>query len=293
MYREPVWKSWTSTCRACTTNGRCCAKIRGWGGLLDTLPLAATGGGGRHLYYRTCAVPGNTKLASRLVPAEAGRKGAVLRDGQWTLVETLIETRGEGGYAIIPPSPAACHPSGRPYEYLRGSLEDVPVITAAQRSELVALARALNEWYEPEQAERQPRRAERFDGSGLSPGDDYNARASWDALLTGFGMQRKRVRGETEYWGWADNGRAVCATVGHAGSHLFYNWSTAAHPFEAEKAYDLFGAYARLTHGGDFAAAARALAADGYGDPPKPKGGGYAPPPGDEDAPPSRGKAHP
>ena len=230
---------------------------QGLGPLLETLPLAATGGGGRHVYYRCASVAANTKLAQRWEETRNKGKGGL---------EVLIETRGEGGYAIIPPSPAACHPDGQPYEYLRGNLAAVPTITAAQREELWMLARALNQWYPeftPSSASQTA--AKTTKGEGLSPGDDYNARGRWEPLLTPFGLTRKRVQGETEFWGWADNGRAVCATVNHGGSGLFYNWSTSAYPFEAEKAYDLFGAYARLHHGGDFTAAAKALAAEGYG----------------------------
>jgi putative DNA primase/helicase len=55
------------------------------------------------------------------------------------------------------------------------------------------------------------------------------------------------------------------ATIGFGGSDLFYNFSTAAWPFEAEESYSKFGAYAVLHHGGDFKAAAKELARRGYG----------------------------
>ena len=50
---------------------------------------------------------------------------------------------------------------------------------------------------------------------------------------------------------------------------VFYNFSSNGLPFEADKAYSAFGVYATLEHGGDFAAAAKALAAEGYGEPSK------------------------
>lgn len=54
----------------------------------------------RHVYYRCPTIAGNPTLAQR--PGPEGR------------LDTLIETRGERGYAIIPPSPPACHPRQRP-----------------------------------------------------------------------------------------------------------------------------------------------------------------------------------
>jgi Bifunctional DNA primase/polymerase, N-terminal len=66
---------------------------------LDREPRVKTPGGGRHVYLRPDQVEGNEKLA-RL-------------DGR----ATFIETRGEGGYVLAPGSPAACHISGRVYEW--------------------------------------------------------------------------------------------------------------------------------------------------------------------------------
>jgi hypothetical protein len=49
---------------------------------------------------------------------------------------------------------------------------------------------------------------------------------------------------------------------------LLYVFTTNGHPFEANQSFDRFGVFVRLKHGGDFAAAARDLAARGYGSPP-------------------------
>jgi hypothetical protein len=57
----------------------------------------------------------------------------------------------------------------------------------------------------------------------------------------------------------------VSATTNHAASDLLYVFSTSTN-FEAGRGYGKFSAYAVLNHEGDFAAAARALAEEGYGD---------------------------
>jgi|SRR5579871_3243123 len=70
--------------------------------LLKTIPAVRTPTGGMHLYLRGLpSVPGNRKLAQRPLP---GNKR-----------QTLIETRGEGGYVVAPGSPGSCHPSGKLY----------------------------------------------------------------------------------------------------------------------------------------------------------------------------------
>src|SRR5262249_50035827 len=89
-------------------------------GLLSRLPLTVTPSDGRHTAYRCERIEGNLKLAQRLGP-----------DGR---PEVLIETRGERGYAIIPPSPAACHPLKRPYVVLQGDLAAIPAITPEERT---------------------------------------------------------------------------------------------------------------------------------------------------------------
>ena len=65
--------------------------------------LEETPGGGIHWFYRCEAVTGNTKLAER--PGPPDDHGRPTR-------ETLIETRGEGGFAVIAPTNGRVHPTG-------------------------------------------------------------------------------------------------------------------------------------------------------------------------------------
>lgn len=59
----------------------------------------------------------------------------------------------------------------------------------------------------------------------------------------------------------------VSASVNFEGSDLVYVFSTNASPFQDERGYTKFSAYALLNHGGDFRAAAQALRRMGYGRP--------------------------
>ena len=65
-------------------------------------------------------MPGNQKLALGWRDEVDATTGEITRKKK-----TLIETRGEGGYALIPPSPPECHPAHREY-LLRLSAAGLP-----------------------------------------------------------------------------------------------------------------------------------------------------------------------
>lgn len=100
------------------------------GDLAAGLPVQRTGGGGYQVFLR-CPEPGeNAKLA--WVECETEHSGR----------RVAIETRGEGGYAVVPPS---LHPSGNHYQLIAGDLAAIPVIPQAQAEALIAAARKLDE----------------------------------------------------------------------------------------------------------------------------------------------------
>jgi Bifunctional DNA primase/polymerase, N-terminal len=214
-------------------------------GLVQRLPVVKTPSDGRHVFYRCLVIAGNTKLA-QVIDAH----------GQ---VATAIETRGEGGYVIAPGSPPACHPLGKPYVLIAGDLTAIPAITTDERALMWRAAKTFNAYTPPQRTISPPKPL--GTPGGDRPGDLYNARMTWPELLEPHGWIVAGQRGEVTLWkrpgkrerGWS-------ATPGH-GQDLFYVFSTNAPPFQAETAYSKFAAYALLAHGGDFTAAAKALAA--------------------------------
>jgi hypothetical protein len=210
--------------------------------------LEATPAGGRHLLYRCDVIEGNQKLASR--PDGDRRK-------------TLIETRGEGGLIIVAPSRGGVHPSGKSYVLLRGSVSSIRTITAHQRRLLLAAARKFDEMPPDDYHSLSPRKyVEPIDG--LRPGDLFNQQASWEEVLIPHGWQLVRMCNEEGYWRRpGKSGRGISATTNHDGYDLLYVFSTST-VFEAERGYTKFSAYTLLNYHGDYAAAARALAASGY-----------------------------
>jgi hypothetical protein len=231
--------------------------------LLSRLTIETSQSGGRHVIYRCDSqICGNLKLAQRKLCLPSGDEvvigGKTCRprqdkEGNWSVILTLIETRGQGGLFLCAPTPG--------YTLVQGDLTNLPVLSAQEREFLLEAAWSLNE-YIPE-PERLPQATGPTDS--LRPGDDYNARGDVSALLQSHGWSCVKG-GDNEYW------RRPGRTVGWSATlkdKVFYVWSANAHPFEPEKAYAPFTVYALLEHGGDFRKAAAELSKHGYGQKPE------------------------
>lgn len=261
-----------------------------------------TPSGGIHLLYRVAGpVAGNIKLAERpSTPEEFAAykqreqdKIDAIKDPTTRarrqrgldnitsceqVPQTLIETRGEGGFVIIAPSAGRTHPSGKEWTLEAGGYMSIPLISPEDRDALHHLTGALDQ-IPPEQEEASqqaaPRRpaTDRANGAdGLRPGDDYNERATWDDILAGMlGWTKVYWRGGVTYWRRAGkDDRGISATTGRNGADNLYVFSTST-IFEALKPYNKFAAYTLITEGTvtpeTCARAAKALRAEGYGSP--------------------------
>jgi hypothetical protein len=225
-------------------------------GLIARLCVTRTPKPGFHVRYRCTdfAVPGNTKFA-----IDADSK------------TVLIETRGEGGYALAPGSPAKCHETGRRYSHHSGPpLPNLPTITVDEREVLVRCACSFN---------RAPRLDPEPDSTSFKseiPGDAYNKRGpDWGDILGPAGWECAGQHGEMRYWRRpGKTGRGWSATTGvknRTGVELMCVFSANAEPFpgpndgRACSTHTKFSAIAYLHHGGDHALAAKALAEQGFG----------------------------
>jgi putative DNA primase/helicase len=221
--------------------------------LIDKLVCVRSPRPGLHAYYRCPVFGGNQKLALAPDPEKDNKKP-----------KGVVEIKGEGGYCLAPPSPASCHPSGKRYTFIGGKdLTRVPTISPREREVLLDCARRINTWVEPERPRPPAGRAAAADG--MRPGDDFNRRADWAEVLEPHGWRWVRRSCGEDYWRRPGKEKGTSATTNFAGSDLLYVFSSNAYPFEEGTAYTKFHAYAILEHGGDFHAAARALAGLGYG----------------------------
>lgn len=223
--------------------------------LFGRLVVESSQSGGRHVVYRCeVPVPGNRKLAQRMVetpdiePVVIGGKRFVPRKvgDRFQVTLTLIETRGEGGLFLCAPTTG--------YILEQGTFENLPVLTADEQAVLIEAARSLTEIVPPVETMN-------FGAANGRPGDDFNSRGDVRQLLRRHGWTLF-LPGENEHWCRPGKQRGCSATLK---DNVFYVFSSNAAPFEPDKGYAPFSLYTLLEHDGDFAKAASTLRTEGYG----------------------------
>ena len=212
-----------------------------------------TPSGGLHLLYRISdgSVRRNTKLARTIDR------------------EVLAESRGEGGFVVVAPSGARSHPSGTSWTITSGGVDSIVTITSDERDLLWAVIGMLDQ--EPATISPQPSSGmlSTHAIAGTRPGDNYDRTMSWEEILIPAGWSIGRRMGKGHAWIRPGKDHGISGTTNQAadGIDRLYVFSSST-AFEPEKPYTKFAAYTLLEHGGDYSAAARALAALGFGSQP-------------------------
>lgn len=214
--------------------------------------------GGPHLLIRcTETTVGNLKLARR----KTGPKD----------VETIMETRGEGGYTVIAGSVG--HETGRPWTTAKGTWADITTVTADELHQILDAARTLDEMPAPairlNAATTERPRIRSGDSVFDAVVDDFNRRHTWDHVLSGT-FEYAYERGRVTYWHRIGSDNETGATTNATGADtlIVFSSSTVFESYDGvgpTTSYDRFSAYAVLEHGGDRTAAYRALRDKGYG----------------------------
>ncbi len=258
--------------------------------------VEATPSGGIHIYYRVDgpARP-NTKLARRPATAdeldawkqdELGKAGEILDDQLRAqrvqrieqtqpsdILEVLIETRGEGGFTVVAPSDGRSHSTGLAWAAIQGTPADIPTISVDDRDALYAICGLLDQTPARKAAPTVVGVAQAVSGqpgSGLRPGDDYNAKTTWDDLLIPDGWTKMHTIGDTVEW--CRPGKhprdGMSATTGRreGAQDCLYVFSSSV-DLPIETPISKFAYYALTKHAGNYQAAAAQLSKDGYGDP--------------------------
>jgi hypothetical protein len=209
---------------------------------------------GRHFLYRLdTPIDGNTKLARN------------------TDNDTLIETRGEGGFVVLAPSHGPVHPTGKPWRIRAGSFAEIPTITQDERAALFDLCRSFDEAPTPKPPPPldPSQRIQRKPWTG-GVGDSW-----FDAVVDHLNATTS-VRNELERHGWTycytdrhqrelyrrpGKDQGVSGSINTHGRLCVFSTST---PFPSggtpPPTFDVLDVIAAYEYGGDRNAAARAVA---------------------------------
>lgn len=217
------------------------------GGDSANLPMQRTGGGGIQLAWR-CPLPeGNQKLAWH--PDESAHSGR----------RVAIETRGEKGYALLPPS---LHPSGRYYELLRGRFSQIPTIEQDHRNFLLTCARSLckapKTRQELQAEQRGYRRGEKRELTGDSVIDAFNEHYNLEAMLQKYNYTRLN-NGRYSRPGKADSAGVVILDSGKS-YHMSSNDPLDSDSHGKHQPRSPFDYYVMFEYNGDYRAAVKAAA---------------------------------
>ncbi len=209
------------------------------------LHIVNTKSNGYHLYYKCEEIEGNQKLAQRLPTAEE------LHNNPQIKTYCIIETRGEAGYVVAPPSEG--------YTIVQ---KGINIITIEERSTLFEVMRSFNEIIEEQIIEAHQRPSTK--DYGVSPFEDYNKRGDISGLLQSHGWTIVKENSERVYY------LRPGSKAEHSGSYnkslgLFSVFSVNT-PFTPQKGYRPAIVYAILEHNADYKKAAKALLEQGYGE---------------------------
>lgn len=215
--------------------------------LYGRLLIIRTRSNGYHIYYRCEVIEGNQKLAMRL-PTNAEHK-----DNPQVKHVTLIETRGEGGYVIAPPTDGYVNVQGKA----------IPVISIDEREALLSVCRSFNDYFEtPEKPATPSVGTATF---GLSPFEDYNKRGDIVELLIKHGWTQVHDNGEKIIF--KRPGNTESKSSGDYNRRLgWFSVFTTNSIFTPNKAYQPYAVFAMLEAGGDYKRAARMLIEMGFGE---------------------------
>ena len=230
----------------------CLQKISDYLGGPEGLLIVETPSGGRHLWFRSDEPNTftNEKLAGRLTTAKEREKNPKVK------LLYFIETRAEGGYALVPPSAG--------YNLLAGSFTHIPMIKLEQMQDILDICREytqiVNEESNPTKSE-----SKHYDHMSNLPWDAYNRDSSDSHIqaLIEAGWKHVSSSGQRDYYKRPGSENKQSANW-HNEKRLFYVF-TSNSEFEANQAYTPFSVLCKVKFKGDRKATIQYLIANGYG----------------------------
>lgn len=222
--------------------------------LYEKLRVHKTPSGGYHILYRIAdgKAEGNQKLAERKkteaeIQAEIER--GIKRPKKYVC---FLETRGEGGFALMPPS----------LNYTVHIDKPIPLISWLDRQELIQICKSFNENI-PEQTVFKATKATQS-AYDKTPWDDYNQSGDVIDLLSEHGWKlHQHQTPERYYFTRPDKAKGVSASLTKT-DYKFYPF-TSSTEFENNKTYSPCDVLLELKFNGDKKECFKYLVQNGYG----------------------------
>lgn len=213
--------------------------------LWDRLRLHKSPSGGFHLLYKIIdqPPPGNQKISSREATGQDNVKSKSV---------TFVETRGEGGIILIPPS----------LGYSIFKAEPIPLVTWEERCSLINLCAAYNEIIK---IEKSPR-GNKFENDYYdeNPFEHFNKSTAGSEVLLELGWKRN---GESNTFAWFTKPGST-SKERHASfiksKGVFFFWTTNTE-FESQKCYTPCAVLSLGKFGNDYKKTYKELVANGFG----------------------------
>lgn len=230
--------------------------------LLKKFYVQSTMNGGMHFVFSSDKVEHNKKIASRETSFEEKHevyidnyknlrtRGKALKIATNYSSLTFLETRGEGGYILISPSPG--------YKKICGKIEH---LSSEEYDEVMTTSRSFNEYQEL----NRDFRIEKYRNSTVNPFEEYNLRGDVLALLYDNGWECVSESKNSVRLKRAGNPSSKSSALYDKETRVFNVFSTSTN-FEPNRGYSAASVFVLLEADNDIEEAYKLLINKGFGE---------------------------
>jgi|GEM_PF-3391811 len=212
----------------------------------EKLVIQRSASGGYHFFYKCTQIAGNKTLAQRYATNEEKAKGERLK--------VLVETRGEGGYIMVCPTPD--------YQFIQGNPSLIDFITPDERAELLAICRSFNKIDKIE----LPGIGDKQRTDPEAPWNVFNSKNNWEFIRDRLAQAGWEIGDDRDDRIFVNRPGSTSKSSGSIWKekNFLYIFSTSTE-FPEMKPLSAFDVVKYLQYDGNFFDAAKGLCEIGYG----------------------------